>query len=300
MKFSKCLFLCCAYGFLATSAQSENSGSFPLLKLAPDARSSALGEAGIAGAAGAMAAFHNPALLAFADQSQAAFAYTDWMLDLYIQSGALLLHYPSLSVGLSFGVFTTPGIERRDLPADNPIETFAAHDMATGLSVSYCMRPNFSLGITGRFLFQQIYVEDASGAGLDLGAAYHFRSSGIKLAAVLRNVGKMGSLQEEKSPLPASAGLGAEGQIIRGGDFGLTGLADAQFYFDDDLRFHAGLEGNWKEHLYLRGGYQTGSELRSFSGGAGLNWNRYAFDYAYQPLAEDFGASHRFTLSINF
>lgn len=247
-----------------------------------------------------MSVFHNPALLAFSRTSQAAFAYNDWLLDLSMQSGALLFSYSKLSVGLSFSVFTTPDIELRILPSDEPIETFSAHDMAAGLSVAYRYGDDLALGLTTRYLHQQIYTEEASGLGFDLGAAWHLRRPRITLAGSLRNLGKMGPLQSESSPLPTAMVLGAEGVIARKDDFGLRGMTDAQYLIDDNLRFHAGLEGSWKDHFFLRAGYQTGSDLRTFSGGAGLSWDRYRFNYAYQPLAEDFDASHRFDFSFTF
>ena len=286
--------------FLVSAAYAETPGSLPLLKVAPDARSSALGEAGAAGSKGAMAAFHNPALLAFAEESQAAFAYSDWLLDMTMQSGALLFSYGKYSVGLSFNAFTTPDIERRVLPSDEPIETFSAHDVAAGLSFAYRLSGNLSLGLTARFIQQQIYVEEASGGSADLGAVYRLNAPDITLAAAVLNLGAMGSLDEERSPLPGNAVVGIDGLIFRRDDFGLRGLGDAQYFFDDDIRAHMGLEVSWQDHLFLRAGYQTGSESRSFSGGAGLAWNRYAFDYAYQPLAEDFEAAHRFAFSLNF
>ncbi|RJP74147.1 MAG: hypothetical protein C4524_13230 [Candidatus Zixiibacteriota bacterium] len=298
------------YGFLVpavlagllitTLARAETGGSLPSLKMAPDARSAALGEAGTAGARGAMAAFHNPALLSFSDRNQAAFAYTDWLLDLSLQTGALLLRQSDWTVGLSFNVFSVPDLEQRMLPSDDPLGLFDAHDLAAGLSLAYQVTDRLSLGATGRYVYQQIYVENASGFSGDFGAAWKPRGVDLTVAAALRNVGRMEPLQQERSPLPTSANLGLAGLILQGPDFALRGLADGQYLFDDDLRLHAGLEAAWKELFFLRAGYQTGSELRSLSGGAGLQWKRFGFDYAYQPLAEDFGSSHRVALSVNF
>lgn len=282
------------------SAQAEPNGSMPLLKIAPDARSAALGEAGAAGSEGVVAAFHNPALLSFAETSQASFAYTDWLLDLSIQSGALLFHYSRLSLGLSFSVLTTPDIERRVLPADDPIETFDAHDLSAGFSCGYRLTDQMALGLTARYLYQQISVEEASGIGVDLGMAYHLIPMGVIVAGAVRNIGRMDPLQQERSPLPTSLDAGLSGTVITHDDFGLLALGDLQYFTDDDLRLHAGLEGSWKDSFFLRAGYQSGSELRSFSGGAGLGWRGYHFDYAYQPFSEDFEASHRFTLNIDF
>jgi hypothetical protein len=285
--------------FISTGVQAETSGSFPLLKIAPDARSVALGEAGVAGSEGAMAAFHNPALLPWIDGSQAAFGYSDWLLDLNIQTAAMLFSYGNFAVGLSVNAFNVPDIERRVLPSDEPIETFSAHDFAGGMSLAYRF-DNFSLGVTGRWIHELIYVDEANGFSTDFGAAYRLESWGVTFGAAVRNIGSMEALDEEKSPLPQNAAFGLSGRIFTANDMGLNGLADVKHLFDDDTRLHAGIEGFWKEHVFLRLGYQTGSELRTVSGGVGLGWDRFKFDYAYQPLSEDFEASHRFGFSINF
>lgn len=297
---SKAILLIGIILLLTSVLQAETPGSLPLLKMAPDARSVALGETGTAGSTGAMAAFHNPALMALSSTSQASFAYTDWLLDLTLQTGSLLFLGNRYSVGISFNAFSTPDIERRILPADEPIETFSAHDLSAGFSFAYRIKEAISLGFTGRFLHQQIYIEEANGAAFDLGVAYRLSWRDFIVGAAVKNLGEMGSLQEEKSPLPSDASIGIAGTFFSRNDISLTGAGDVQMFFEDDIRFHAGLEGSWQEHLFLRGGYQTGSELRSFAGGAGIGWNRYRFDYAYQPLAEDFQASHRFSIRINF
>jgi hypothetical protein len=281
-------------------SRAETSGSLASLKISPDARSAALGETGVAGSSGAMTLFHNPALTGFAVSSQASFGYTNWLLDLSVQTGSLLLHYDKFNIGLSFNVFTEPGIQQRNLPSDNPLATFSAHDMTAGLSLGIPLKYNLSVGVTGHFVYQKIYNDDASGVAADFGLAWRQPKLGWTIAACVRNAGKMGTLQQEASPLPTSADLGMAGIVFRSGDLGLRAVGEGQYYFDDDLRLKAGLEGFWKEIIFLRAGYQTGSELRTFSGGAGIAWKRYSFDYAYQPLAEDFGASHRFTVGVNF
>jgi hypothetical protein len=287
-------------GLIVGTGRTETDGSLPLLKIAPDARSAALGEAGVAGSRGAMTVFHNPALMAYSDYSEAAFGYTDWLLDLTLQSGALLFSGDKHAIGISFNVFSTPDLELRVLPSDDPLETFSAHDLTAGISFAYRFRESLALGATARYLNQQIYNESAYGLSFDLGAAWALNYHDVTLAVAARNLGQMSSLDVENTPLPSSALIGIAGTIVTSGDFGLGGLGDLQAYFNDDVRLHAGLEGAWKEHLFLRAGYQTGSELRSFSGGVGFGWKGYRFDYAYQPFEEDFEASHRFAIHLGF
>jgi hypothetical protein len=286
--------------FSAATAQSGTSGPLAFLKISPDARSAALGETGLSDSRGAFTLLHNPALMSYTERSAASFAYTDWLLDLTMQSGAILFKKPGYALGLSFTVLNTPDIELRTLPSDEPIETFSAHDLAAGVSFSYRLGTRLALGLTGKYLYQQIYVDDASGFAADLGIAYRFPVAGLTFGAAICNVGEMAALQQKKPTLPASVAFGAAGTILKRGDFGLQGTADARTYLEDDTRFHVGVEAYWQEHLFLRGGYQTGSELRTISGGAGLAWDRFTFDYAYQPLAEDFGAGHRIAFSLQF
>ncbi|MBU1880661.1 PorV/PorQ family protein [bacterium] len=282
------------------AALAETSGSLPLLKISPDARSVAMGETGVASTTGAMAVFHNPALIAFADKSQGAFGYSDWLMDLSIQSAALLFKSKGYSFALSANSFNVPDLELRVLPSDDPIETFSAHDFVGGLSFGVKLMDNLSAGVTGRYVFQQIYVSEANGYSIDAGLAYRLDFFNMMIGAAVRNIGQMEKLDEERSPLPTNAAIGLSSNAWDGGDFGLNAAYEVKHYFADDTRFNFGVEGYWKQHLFLRAGYQTGSELRSVSGGAGLAWNRFHFDYAYQPLAEDFEASHRFGLSIDF
>ncbi len=300
MKRFSILVLSAALFLAAGVTEAETSGSLPLLKLAPDARSAALGEAGVAGSRGAMASFHNPALPAYAEESQAAFTYSDWILDITVQTAAFLFRHETVSWGLNVISFSVPGLERRDLPSDEPIETFSAHDVVGGLNFAVRASERLVLGVNARYIYQQIYVDEAFGMAGDLGAAYRLDFMDITVAAAVRNLGRMQALEEENTPLPENAAAGISGTLYRSGDFGLAGMGDAQYYFNDDLRFHAGLEGSWKDHLFLRLGYQTGSELRTVSGGLGISWKRFGFDYAYQPLAEDFNAAHRFGFRLNF
>jgi hypothetical protein len=299
-KYLKYFTLISTLFVIACTAHTETLGSLASLKVSPDARSVAMGETGAASAKGAMALFHNPALIGFANQSQAAFGYTDWLLDLSVQTGSLLLHYNKVNIGLSFNVFNIPGIQQRDLPSDDPLATFQAHDLTAGLSVGYALRNNLTFGVTGRFVYQQIYNEDAPGIAADVGLAWKHPKLDWTIAACVRNAGKMGNLQQESSPLPTSADVGMAWIVTHVGDFALHVAGEAQIYFEDDVRYKGGLEGSWKNTIYLRTGYQTGSELKTISGGLGLAWKRYSFDYAYQPLAEDFGASHRITVGVNF
>ena len=199
MRVLKIGWLVSTFILAVSVVHAETSGSFPLLKMAPDARSVALGETGVAGSEGAMAVFHNPALLPFADQSQAAFGYSDWLLDLSIQTAAMLFSYGHFAAGLSVNAFNVPDIERRVLPSDEPIETFSAHDFAGGISLAYRF-DRLSFGVTGRWIHELIYVDEANGFSTDIGGAYYLESWGVMLGAAVRNLGSMEALDEEKSP----------------------------------------------------------------------------------------------------
>lgn len=67
-------------------------------------------------------------------------------------------------------------------------------NLSTGISFGYKVTPNFSLGVTGKYLYEKIYVDEASGLAFDFGTNYW---KGLwNLALVISNVGSMSELEK--------------------------------------------------------------------------------------------------------
>lgn len=69
------------------------------------------------------------------------------------------------------------------------------------------------------------------------------------------------------------------------------------------VEWHAGVEQVWKPGastgLALRAGYRIGADLPGLSGGLGIRWNRFVFDYSLARLGE-LGMVHRVGLRVRW
>ena len=59
-----------------------------------------------------------------------------------------------------------------------------------------------------------------------------------------------------------------------------------------------GIEFAYQQHAYVRAGYQSGFDNKSFSFGIGVAFVPVRVDYAFTPFTNDFGTSHAFSISV--
>jgi hypothetical protein len=189
-------------------------------------------------------------------------------------------------------------IRTRPGPADG---TFDSRGYAIGLSYSQRFSDAFTAGITGKFLYEKILIDDASGFAFDLGAQYHSPLPNLAFGAVIANIGSMSALRSESTTLPTLLRVGA-------GYDGLLESISSSFLLAADLtvNFPAsqtlasfGGELEFHEAVAVRSGYVVGSEGRGFSAGVGVRHGILGFDYAYAPLSSELGTTHTFSLFVN-
>lgn len=131
--------------------------SVPFLLLTPDARSGAMGEAGVAISADANAIFWNPAKLTFAENpTGVALSYTPWLRKLVPDINlSYLSFYQQLgsrnAVGFSLKHFSLGQIQLMD---DNESDqgTYRPSEMAIDAIFSRKLSDHFSLGIAFRYI----------------------------------------------------------------------------------------------------------------------------------------------------
>jgi len=196
---------------------------------------------------------------------------------------------------------TIGGIERRVKASAEPLDVLNVHDIMFGLSYARKLGENLSLGTTVKYLYQKIYIEDASGLAVDLGVQYATPMQGLKTGIVFQNFGFMSKLQEESTKLPQTIRVGLAYQLplqILNGDFLLA--TDWMKILDSTSHLNFGLEYNFVKYFALRFGYQTGFDDKGIHGGFGVSFNRYRLDYAYVPFLSDLGNSHRVSFGIGF
>jgi hypothetical protein len=282
---------------LLAAARAQGSG-FPSLKLGADARHAAMGNAGTASGFDASAAFRNPAGLAGDSCTEAVFSLHRWMQG--VKSGFLGIAFKGRKSGGAFHLLYTgvPDIEYRvSEPSPEPAGRFSSTEMAAGASYARALTPVLSAGVSLKFYYERIFVEEALGFGGDIGLSYALSERGLRIGAAVQNIGKTGKLASETIKLPLAAKAGVAAPLAFGFGEGLL-LLDCVKERDSKLHVHGGAEFAWRKLLFLRAGYQTGYETYGFSGGIGFSFLKARLDYSLMPMAKGLGDSHRFSVNL--
>ncbi|WP_439880410.1 type IX secretion system outer membrane channel protein PorV [Pontibacter sp. MBLB2868] len=232
-----------AFAFLATFASAPVAfaqttvGSnavttaVPILTVAPDARSAALGDAGVALSPDANAPFWNPAKLGFVKNDMSvSFSYSPWLRNIvddmslsYLSGYKRLSETSALSVSLLY--FDLGQIQFID---ENriPINDYNPKEYAVSLAYGQALSENFSLGIGARFIHSNLAgnvnvggssstfeSEPGNTAAVDVGVYYNKdlgQSLNLALGANVSNIGGKISYttKDEKDFLPTNLKLG--------------------------------------------------------------------------------------------
>lgn len=133
----------------------------PFLLIAPDSRSGAMGDAGVALSADANAMHWNPAKLAFAEnEMEVSLSYTPWLRQLVPDINlAYLSGYKKIDDDQAFGValryFSLGDITFTDA-AGNVTGQFRPNEFATTVGYSRKLSERWSGGFSGRFIYSNL------------------------------------------------------------------------------------------------------------------------------------------------
>lgn len=208
------------------SKVQEVSTAIPLLRIAPDTRSAAMGEASLAGSADAASSMTNVAKSVFADQPIGlSIHYAPWLRDISSESYLLSLGgYQKIgngqSITASLRYFTSGRIEERDYN-NTLIQLITPTEFAFDMGYSKMLSEQISMGITFRYINSSIgkSVSNASGAAhafaADVSAYYNGldeEGKGLTAGMTIANLGTAkityGQGSKNEGFLPAKIGLG--------------------------------------------------------------------------------------------
>ncbi len=285
--------------FLKVDAQNDGAGNTGLvfLRLPVGARAIAMGDAYSSIVNDGTAYIYNPARLSASDNNNVTVMFNKSMVDMTTNYVGLKVKYGKIGFGIGLLRTGISDIEVRQTPGA-VLEKFDAQNFSGGLSASYEVYKNLYAGITAKFLYEKIYIDEASGFGLDFGTNYIYNN--FSFSAVLQNIGSMNELKSESSKMPTSIRFGGSYKKDFN-NFSFTGAAEGFKVFDGGI-FHLnfGAEGGYKDIVFLRAGYQTGYENKGFSAGLGLKYKSVYIDYAIVPYSEGFGTGNTISLGFNF
>ena len=296
-----------AIAFMVQSvfAQAGKSG-LAFLKLGASARGVSMGDAMSANVSGAAATYYNSAGLVGADAEapgvQVMFMHKEWIQDTRTEYlGTSITLNDENALGFFLSSTTISDIELRTRPGD-PEGTFTARNFSIGASYARRMWDNVRLGLTAKFLYEKIFVDEASGTAIDLGLQYNTPLEHLSVGAAVANLGSVNELHNEKSTLPAMLRVGLAYSLeINGINSKATLAADLQHIFPESKSYlNAGGEVVFDRFVAVRAGYQFGSEGRGFSSGVGVRYSILGLDYAFSPLFSDLGNAHTLSLVLSF
>jgi len=293
------LVICLVAASAQLFAQGGTTG-MAFLKLGTGARALGMGEAYTAIAADPSATYYNPASLCQASSPQILLMHKVWIQDVTTEYLAADARSGAWALGLSINSTSVDNIDIRNAPGP-AIGSFDSRDAAIGFSLGYSFTPDVSLGITGKYLYEKILINEASGVGIDLGALYQTPWN-IRLAASLANLGSMNELADDATILPRIFRVGgAYVTPVESMDGKLTFASDFVSITNESVsHVNFGLEFEYQKQFALRVGYETGYDTKNFSAGVGFAYSILRLDYAYVPFREDFGTTHTFSLIVGF
>lgn len=210
-------------------ANAINS-AVPFLRIAPDSRSGAMGDAGIALSPDAYAQIWNSSKLAFVETPYGvSITYVPWLRQLINDMNlAYVSGYYQIdklqTVGASLRYFTMGNVNFYDNNG-NGMGSYSPHEMAVDLSYNRKLSDNFSLGLAGRFIYSNLtggqggqdneQVEAGKSFAVDISGYY---TDNVKIAQYdgswaagfnISNLGsKLGYSAETKNFIPTNLGVG--------------------------------------------------------------------------------------------
>jgi len=279
----------------------QDSPGLSFLRIGVGGRESALGGAVTAFAQGPLAAYWNPAGLNFSKGRELSFSYTDWLLDINTHFAGYVFKRGSGTFGISFYSVGVDGIEIRTKPTETPDGITGSHNIFVGCSYARILRDNLYFGTTLKYLYEKIYIESASGWGIDAGLQYIHPRDGVQAGLTIQNLGQMSPLKTEKSEMPGRIKIGAGyKKSVLDNKLMVTVLSDYEFNFHFNNYLLSGLEIGYNDLITVRSGYVFDSPTRDFSWGLGFKFRDNNFDYCYLPFTNGFGETHRFTIGLSF
>lgn len=282
-------------------AQTAGKSGLAFLKLGFGARNIAMGDLGVATANDVTALNYNPALISYFDKSQLLFTHNELIQDSRSELFGASFSLFNLPFAVGINTTTISDIEIRTQPGEAQ-STFNVNYFYASLSTGFDVTENLSLGVTAKYLNENLFLAEANGWGFDLGANYKNVIEGLNIGASLRNIGSMNELLREKTELPVDLRIGAAYKFdVKSLESDVTVTGGLQKYTaTDDSHIHLGGEFLYKKMFAVRAGYMTGYETKGFTAGLGVFWNSINFDYAFTPYDFDLGSSHTISLMYNF
>ncbi|HOX26254.1 MAG TPA: PorV/PorQ family protein [Candidatus Krumholzibacteria bacterium] len=328
-----------AFGSAAPAFAGSGAGAI-VLSFPIGARYNALGEAGIALAQDATAAWFNPGGMAFlgqrAETSDVQLMYSKLAAGLAEDISLTWLGYAgdmgSGTIGFSV-TYLDMGEQQATSEDEEDLGTFSSYEYVLQGNLAFPLSPDLGVGLGVKYFRDKLapdqIVKDGQGGsaqsfGVDLGLLYKVPGTKLNTALAIANLGPnithVDDAQSDPMPSKITAGL-AYGLVnsefmglILVGDFQLPLYkwnSDKEKYSfgleTDQEEWGVGAEWNYDRSLFLRAGYKSAEygDITDYTFGFGVDMKKWLgqaliFDFASVPQAEGLDRVSRFTLGYRW
>jgi hypothetical protein len=300
------------------------------LQIPVGGRAAAMGGAVVANSRDASSLFWNPAGMVNIPGGSLFAAHTQWWATIALNHAAFV--YSLEDIG-SFGFSATsltmdPMDVTTELQPEGTGQSFDARDLMVGVSYARKLTEDFAVGVTAKYVSQQIWNEKAGGIAFDVGTQYRLGLGDLTVGMCMSNYGdnlrfdgkdldvkldadpqapfnrlSPARLQSEEYPLPLHFQVGVSMTVVTLDYFEAMMALDVTHPNDTRERVNLGTELRIAQNFFLRGGYRINYDSESGTLGAGivvpLKDLRVNFDYAY-AMYDLLPNIHRISLGVDF
>lgn len=295
--------------------------AFQFLKVTPDARAAALGDAYSALARGADGMYWNPAAMLIGERFSANLSLVNYIFDTRHSSLAIAYQHRQFALGLmalnvNYGEIEVTDVAHLGFLPDgsyNPGltgEVITPGALVLGAGFAQRLTNKFTYGIAGKYAREDFCLGDTTQKALviwDFGIHYATGFRSVRLAATLRNFGPQVKYFDYVYPLPQTLQIGLaanlfgeEALVFVNKSHQLLLAVDLIQPRDYDQQYGIGAEYLFNNFLVLRIGYKLNFDTENISGGVGLRLKNLAFDYAYNTYGKYLAGVHRFSINFNY
>ncbi len=286
---------------LSSASLFAQETGLTFLRIGTTAREQAMANVGTASATGAAANYYNPARLTDGETSSILFSQNLYIFDTYSSFVAAKFKGETASWGVSLTWLSVRDIPIRTRATTEPDGLFDSQNAAFAVSYARSFGKQLSLALTGKFIYEKLFIDEASGYAADLSAVYRFEKNPLTLAATIQNLGSMNALRNESTALPTLFRAGAAYPIPLASLGGTLLLeSNLESVFSGNAFVNLGGEFEFRNQFWVRFGYVFGNASRSLSGGIGIRYANFNFDYAFVPFSNELGTANLLTLQVSY
>lgn len=311
--------------------------SAQFLKIGVGARAMGLGGSFTALANDVTSLYWNPAGITNINNFSFAVSHSEWFAEISHDFAGVVLPLSTSDI-IALNVIALNTDEQEVTTVIQPEGTgvfYDVSDLTIGLSYARALTDRFSVGLTVKYIQQNLYNESANTFAVDIGTTLHTGFHDLIIAMSLTNFGgnmKLegrdlitisnpnnqtsggynpdARLKTEPWPLPLMFRVGIAMDLIGGSDPFIdsemnrfTMAIDGVHPNDNTEKVNIGGEYAWNETVFARLGYKINYDVEKWTFGVGVKVNfgsqQAGFDYALVDFG-DLGKVSQFSLQVSF